>query len=47
MKMWRVSADEVPGAIVKYEYAEEEEGENSTMELVGFGTDTTSLLESF
>jgi hypothetical protein len=32
---------------VKYEYAEEEEGENSTMELVGFGTDTTSLLESF
>lgn len=47
MKMWRVSADEVPGAIVKYEYAEEEEGENSTMELVGFGTDATSLLESF
>lgn len=47
MKMWRVSAEQVPGAIVKYEYAEEEEGESSTMELVDFGTDATSLLESF
>lgn len=47
MKMWRVSAAQVPGAIVKYEYAEEEEGESSTMELVDFGTDATSLLESF
>jgi hypothetical protein len=35
---------------VKYEYAEEgEEGEreSSTMELVNFGTDAASLLESY
>lgn len=47
MKMWRVSEVQVPGAIVKYEYVEEEEGESSTMELVDFGTDATSLLDSF
>ena len=47
LRMWRVSADEIPGAIVKYEYAEEEERESSTMELVDFGTDAASLLESY
>lgn len=47
MKMWSVYAAQVPGAIVKYEYAEEEEGEISTMELVSYGTDAETLLASF
>ncbi len=48
MKMWRVPADQVPGAIVKYEISEEEEEENiSTMELADSGNDAKTLLESF
>ncbi|MEX2477779.1 MAG: Ig-like domain-containing protein [Gracilimonas sp.] len=47
MKMWRVSADQVPGAVVKYEYVEDEGGEVSSMELMDYGTDATTLLDSF
>lgn len=47
MSMWRVSGVEVPGGIIKYEYSEEESGDVSTMELMEYGTDANSLLESF
>ncbi|MEX0844561.1 MAG: Ig-like domain-containing protein [Balneolaceae bacterium] len=47
MSMWRVSEIEVPGGIIKYEYSEEESGDVSTMELMDYGTDAISLLESF
>lgn len=47
MKMWRVSANEVPGAVVKYEVSEDD-GENlSSMELMDFGTDAVTQLESY
>ncbi|MEX0719336.1 MAG: carboxypeptidase-like regulatory domain-containing protein [Balneolaceae bacterium] len=46
MKMWRVSSPAVPGGIVKYETSSEDEN-LSSMELVDFGTDATTMLDSF
>lgn len=46
MKMWRVSSANVPGGIVKYETSSDDEN-LSSMELVDYGTDAESLLESY
>lgn len=47
MSMWSVSGTEVPGGIIKYEYSEEESGDVSTMELMDYGSDASTLLDSF